>query len=177
MRLFFALRPAARATECLATIADEAATSLGGKPTRRETIHLTLAFLGEIAEARILDVLATGNALRASAFDLSIDRLGLWRHNHLVWAGCSSVPAGLSALAGGLGDALSAAGFAFDNKRPFAPHVTLVRKIPDFVTEDRLPRIDPIAWECSDFLLMHSRPSAAGPAYEVLAGFPLTADD
>jgi 2'-5' RNA ligase len=37
----------------LAAIAGEAAARFGGRATRRDTIHLTLAFLGDVPESRL----------------------------------------------------------------------------------------------------------------------------
>lgn len=177
MRLFFALWPSPQSAKHLAAIAAETAAHLGGRPTRQETIHLTLAFLGEVPEERIPELLTIGKALRSPAFDLRIDRLGHWRHNHLVWAGCSKMPAPLEELASRLCRELSDAGFAVDNgKRPFTPHVTLVRKVPELVAETGLPGIEPIAWTCSDIALERSHLASTGPAYETLASFPLRAD-
>lgn len=177
MRLFFALWPSSQSARQLAAIAAETATRIGGRPTRQETIHLTLAFLGEVPEERVPELRPIGETLRSPAFDLRIDRLGYWRHNHLVWTGCSEMPAPLGDLANRLCRKLSDAGFALENgKRPFTPHVTLVRKIPVLLPETRLPEIQPIDWICSDFALVCSRLSSTGPAYETLASFPLTAD-
>lgn len=55
MRLFFALWPSPAAAERLASAATDAAARLGGRPTRLETLHLTLAFLGEVADERVFD--------------------------------------------------------------------------------------------------------------------------
>jgi len=177
MRLFFALWPSPQSARHLATIAAETAARIGGRPTRQETIHLTLAFLGEVAEERVPELLSIGEALRTPAFDLCIDRLGHWRHNHLIWAGCSEIPAPLEELARRLSRKLSDAGFAVDNgKRPFTPHVTLVRKVPESEAETRLPGIEPIAWTCSGFALVRSRLASTGPTYKALASFPLRAD-
>ncbi len=177
IRLFFALWPTPQAAEHLATIAAEIAARVGGRPTREETIHLTLAFLGEVPEERLPELNIIGEALRTPTFELRIDRLGHWRHNHLIWAGCSEMPASLDELASRLCGKLAEAGFSVDNgKRPFSPHVTLVRKVPDLGPGPGLPAIEPIAWTCSDFALVHSRFSSSGPAYELVARFPLRAD-
>ena len=177
IRLFFALWPTPQAAKHLATIAAEIAVRVGGRPTLEETIHLTLAFLGEVPEERVPELNTIGEALRTPRFELCIDRLGHWRHNHLICAGCSEMPAPLDELAGRLCGKLAEAGLSADNgKRPFSPHVTLVRKVPDRGAEPALPAIEPIAWTCSDFTLVRSRLSSSGPAYETVARFPLRAD-
>ena len=53
MRLFFALWPPLEVAEQLAGVARAVAQQFGGKPTRQETLHLTLAFLGEVPDDRM----------------------------------------------------------------------------------------------------------------------------
>jgi len=50
MRLFFALWPPTAAAEQLTDIANSISKQLGGKPTRQDTVHLTLAFLADVPE-------------------------------------------------------------------------------------------------------------------------------
>ena len=84
MRLFFALWPPAPVARSLANQADALAERSGGRATRRETIHLTLAFLGDVGEAQLPEVLETARAVAAAPFELKLDRLGFWRHNRLI---------------------------------------------------------------------------------------------
>lgn len=177
MRLFFALWPSAAAAKQLAGIAAESAACLGGRPTRLETLHLTLAFLGEVADTHIhrLSELAAG--LPASPFKLRIDQPGYWRRNRLFWAGCREIPSSLDTLATELRNRLVDGGFLASNgERPFTPHVTLVRKVPDITQNETLPTIRPIEWQCVDFVLVRSQLSDNGPNYEPLARFALTDD-
>lgn len=52
--IVFVLWPPMDAAEQLAAVARVTATRFGGKPTLVKTIHLTLAFLGDVPEARLL---------------------------------------------------------------------------------------------------------------------------
>ncbi len=177
MRLFFALWPSRAAAERLASAATDAAARLGGRPTRLETLHLTLAFLGEVADERVPGLLALATNLPAAPFELRIDQAGYWRRNCLFWAGCSNVPAPLDTLAAELRQRLGTAGFAVSNgERLFTPHITLVRKIPEIDRNVVLPAIEPVEWRCSDFVLVRSQLSEQGPSYEPLARFALTTD-
>ena len=174
MRLFFALWPPMEATERLVGIAQSAADQFGGKPTRQETIHLTLAFLGEVAEERLPLLIQSATSVRATSFELDIDRLGYWNHNHLLWAGSTLPCAALIELVNALQNALIEAGFTVDGgKRVFNPHISLVRKIPEAGSPGQLPSIEPIRWPCSSFVLVRSRLSDAGPLYETISDFPL----
>jgi 2'-5' RNA ligase len=166
-RVFFAVWPDAPASGALAAAAQRAAVSCGGRPTRRENLHITLAFVGEVERERI-DLLCTiGGALVSEAFDLELERLGYWRHNRIVWAGARSVPAPLAALADGLNRELRGAGYRLDEK-PFAAHITLLRKAN--CTGD-LPRVEPIRWKVAEFVLVESVLDAGGSIYTPVARF------
>lgn len=169
-RVFFAMWPPEAIAGQLADIAADFSQAAGGRPTRRETIHLTLAFLGDIAVERLPELQRLASEVNAAPFDLTLDRFGLWQHNRLLWAGCAAPP--LFELATALKTRLLEAGFTVaDAKRPFAPHVTLVRKVTKLETP--LPAAIPLSWRCQDFVLVRSRLSAEGSAYGVLARFPL----
>ena len=172
MRLFFALWPPELVANSLETIAGGLAGRLGGRATRPETIHLTLAFLGEQPAERLPTILAAANAVRMTSFDLSVDRLDGWRHNRLLWAGCQSVPGALLALVDGVRGALRQASIPFDDApRRFVPHLTLVRKLPDAAFPFASSAMTPLSWRCDRFVLVESRLSSNGPNYRVLAEF------
>ena len=167
-RLFFALWPPRGLAEELVALARRIDN---GRPSRADTVHLTLAFLGNVAVDRIATLHSVGCAVAAKAFELHLDRLGYWSDKRLLWAGAAEQPA-LTDLVGRLRSALASAGFAVDGaNRPFIPHVTLLRKLPEKPAVLAFPRLDP--WPCRGFVLVRSRLSAAGPAYEILAEFPL----
>lgn len=172
MRFFFALWPPPALAGCLAEQAQVCASHFGGRATRAETIHLTLAFLGEQPDARLGDIVAAARSLTMTPFDLSLDRFGAWRHNRLLWAGCREAPEALLALASSLRGALLQAGIRFDAERGFAPHLTLVRSLPDTAFPLALPLLAPLSWRCTGFMLMESRPLAGGAGYRCVAEFP-----
>jgi len=172
-RVFFALWPPLQAARQLAATAEEFARTAGGRATRLETIHLTLAFLGEVAVERLSELQRVAGGVRAASFDLTVDRFGLWRHNRIFWAGSSAVPSALGELASALTGALQSAGCRVaDPGRTFSPHLTLVRKVK--ALDAALPLGQPLLWPCRNFVLMRSTLSASGPSYETLAGFPLS---
>lgn len=173
MRLFFALWPSGELSRALAARARGLARRFGGRAAREGTIHLTLAFLGEIDAAKLSGIVEAARRVEAAAFDFVIDRLGYWRHNRLLWAGCAAAPESLTALAGRLRESLLDAGLAFDAAPRFVPHLTLVRKAGVPGADIELPAPEPLAWACSGFDLVESRPAAAGRDYAVLESFPL----
>jgi 2'-5' RNA ligase len=161
----------------LSEVATAAAEHFGGRPTRRETLHLTLAFLGDVAETSLPDIIAAGHRVVAAPFSLTIDRLGYWPHNRLLWAGCAPL-AGLEQLHGKLRLALAEAGLAPPGRQAsFTPHLTLVRKLLADTPAEAVscfPLGDLTEWHCASFRLVQSRLTASGSRYETLAEFTLT---
>lgn len=175
-RVFFALWPDAALAARLAQLAQNASAALGGKPTRAETIHLTLVFVGEVDEDDLPALIAIGNSVRADAVELVLDRLDSWQHQRLLWAGCRADGGALAALVAQLRAKLAAAGFAVDGARQFTAHVSLVRKLPAAafpLPQSELRLHPPLRWPGASFVLVRSRPSAVGARYERLAGFAL----
>lgn len=138
---------------------------------RRETLHLTLAFLGDVPAQRIDAARRAADGIAAVPFTLTIDRLGFWPRNHILWAGgpeSISRPS-LTALADALGERLRAVGFRLED-RPFAAHVTLLRDA-DCASAPALAR--PVEWKVSEFVLAESKRSAEGARYEIIGRWPL----
>lgn len=174
MRLFFALWPPLHSTDQLGRMAGSCAREFGGRPTRPETIHLTLAFIGEVPEELLPRIVQAAQLVRGTPFELVIDRLGYWRHNRLLWAGCAAPPAGLQSLVDALRASLRQAAIPFDDdKRPFTPHLTLVRKMPETRVPKVLPAIEAIPWPCSAFALVCSELAKGGSIYRTLSEFRL----
>ncbi len=176
-RVFFALWPSPALASALADVAIAAAQRYGGRSSRPDTIHLTLAFLGEVPEAALPRLCALAAELEAPPFELVIDRLGFWPHNHLLWAGCSTTPAPLEDMVLALQKNLIAAGFTPDRAdRPFTPHLTLLRKVPLISqpgSAEPLPEISPLSWHCSRWVLVRSYSNAEGASYQAIAEFLL----
>jgi 2'-5' RNA ligase len=167
--VFFALWPPERGAARLAQWAQALARETGGRATRQETIHLTLAFLGEIEAARIDDAIAAARSVHASAHKLLIEQAVYWAHNRILWVGPQRTSAPMQRLARELGQALRRAGVALE-RRPFAAHVTLIRKARAPNALPPLPRID---WPVDAFVLVRSVLSSEGSSYAELARFPL----
>lgn len=176
MRLFFVLWPPAEVAAALATTAQSLAKTAGGRPTRKETLHLTLAFLGDVDEAKQALLMQAASAIHVAPFTLSLDQVGYWPHNNIAWAGCSSNQQGLLDLANELRQSLAAFGFhAHDAGQDFIPHVTLVRDVPVGMLHCG-STMERVRWPISGFVLVRSRLSAAGPAYETLSAFSAVTD-
>ena len=104
------------------------AAEFGGKPMPAGKIHLTLAFLGELTPERGAAAMEVARSIAWEPFRVRLDRWGGFRRSKVGWAGATRVPPKLVALQSALESRLRAAGFGLE-ERPFAPHVTLVRKL------------------------------------------------
>lgn len=173
MRLFFAFWPDAEAAQQLACLAREQALRWGGKASRRDSLHLTLAFLGELPQEALPQLMACAHRLVWTAFDLRLDCLNGWPGQRLLWAGCRHVPPALGDLAARLRRGLGDAGLAPAEAAPdFVPHLTLVRRLRENPPPQRLLPEQVASWRCSRFCLVESVPHAAGRHYRVLSAFP-----
>jgi len=165
MRLFFAVWPDSAARERLAELARGVAADFGGKPVAAARIHLTLAFLGEVDEARMPAAGEAAASVHCAPFQVRLDGIGSFAGARVAWAGMSGeAPSALLELQATLAAALASSGFALE-ERPFAPHATLARGIARTVPRER---IDPVAWEARQFSLVRT---IAG-RYERLRDFP-----
>lgn len=125
--------------------------------TRRENLHLTLVFLGELREAG--KVREAMEEIRTSPFPLEIRGLGRFQRNggDLYWAGIEpSLP--LQNLYLELKNALAGKGIAVED-RPYRPHLTLARQavekpeIPFYTLKNRL---EPVKTKAAAVSLMKS---------------------
>ena len=166
MRLFFALWPPPATARALADWAKEVARVAGGKPVAAENIHLTLAFLGDADPEKAI---AAVKQVSCEAFDLPIEVSEYWKHNQILWAGPRRTPDPLDRLVTTLQLELFRAEFILE-RRPFAAHVTLLRKARP---PAQLPPLLPLEWPVREFLLVNSRLGPEGPSYAVLERFAL----
>jgi 2'-5' RNA ligase len=162
VRLFFAAWPPAETAAAL----HEWSKALEGKPTPVRNIHLTLAFLGDADPRRAT---ASARRVKASRHELPIDEAKFWPKNEIVWAGPRALPKPLESLVSALKLELYRDEFILE-RRPFAAHVTLLRKA---ASPAAMPPLPDVRWPVDEFLLVRSRTSAKGPAYEPVERFPL----
>ena len=166
MRLFFALWPPPKTAQLLAQWAHEVSRDTGGSPTASDKIHLTLAFLGD-GDPEKAHAAAAG--VQGNRHALPVEHAHYWKHNKIVWVGPSVMPAALTALVGKLHAALKDHGFALE-ERPFAAHISLIRKAR---VPQALPPLPAVEWPVDEFVLVRSRTSPKGSTYEPVQRFPL----
>ncbi len=124
MRLFVAIELSEDLQKSMtATMHDLKIKGVKGNYVPVRNLHLTLAFLGEVA-----DLAAVENALRGiqyKAFKLSLSSMGTF--GDLLWVGTKGNQ-GLAAAAKSVREALDENGITYDGKK-FTPHITIVRHV------------------------------------------------
>jgi 2'-5' RNA ligase len=99
-----------------------------GRWSRREGLHLTLHFIGDVPEAVARAYQRVLTQVEVAAFDLRIQEVGQFPINdrpRVIWAGVQNTP-DLRALHEAVGGALESEGFIRERRR-FQPHITLMR--------------------------------------------------
>ena len=154
-------------------------TEHGWRWVRPEGIHLTLRFLGEVAEARLPELAERWRAAAAGADipDIQVSDLGTFPPRgrpRVLWVGLQDRSGGaLAALATALESEARAAGFAAED-RPFAPHLTLARVAAD--GKPRKPEIEVGSlgsFRAQSLTLFRSVPGRGGAVYTALERYPI----
>lgn len=182
MRLFIAVPLPTELTRAAAAILPQLPALRAVRP---EQMHITLAFLGAVPDARLPDAIAATEiaAARQQGFAASVGRVGRFPENgppRIVWLGLADGVLELAALAASVRAALGAKHLPFDAK-PFRPHLTLAR-VRETATPDEVRaivdavasvRVAPLRFVVSDVLLIESRLGPQGPRYTPRADEPL----
>lgn len=132
MRLFIAINFQKNELDTLSDAADMLwENSVKGNFTRTENFHITLAFLGEIPEARVREIRGIINEATKDIkpFEFKIGGLGRFRRNggDIYWLGVEKKRE-LTELADRLCQKLRSSGFIIED-RAFKPHLTLGREV------------------------------------------------
>lgn len=135
----------------------------------RADLHMTLHFLGQIAEGQLNALCSLGAAVAGRRFALVLDEIGHWRKPQILWAGPGSTPGELSELYARLGAGLRRLGLATET-RSYRPHVTLARKV-----RERPPvrPLLPLSWSVTRLALLESRRGDT-PMYRPVAQWTLS---
>lgn len=125
MRLFISINLADNIKEAIMDVQDSMMfCGIGGNYTRPENMHITLAFIGELADPEL--VLEQIERVEVEPFTISLKGIGAFRG--LWWIGLEESEE-LKTLARRIRRNLAEAGIPYDRKK-FSPHITLVRR-PD----------------------------------------------
>jgi 2'-5' RNA ligase len=186
MRLFVAVDPTDAVRAALAAAQAtlrKAAPRADVRWVDPKNLHLTLKFLGNVADERAGEVSSAVTRAVTGHAPIALGARGLGafpslRKPSIVWAGLVDGVAPLRALAGAIDTALEPLGHPRED-RPFAAHVTLGR-VRRFTGVERLTSaimagaaLDLGSWTASDVVLYRSHTHPTGSVYEPIARIAL----
>jgi 2'-5' RNA ligase len=160
MRLFFALWPDPDTRNLLAGVAANLRLADRSRLVPDENYHLTLAFLGEVPDSRLPELLKIGATQRAPRLEISFDATEYWARSQVVAAAAQKTSPELLALCEKLHKDL-----ALPEQPNRRAHVTLARKVAQAPV---LQAMSPVSWSASSFGLYRSDTSGAQSAYTVV---------
>ena len=170
IRVFYALVPSEAVRLQFVALARDVARRSRGRAIMGDHVHLTLAFLGDVAATALPVLRRIGDQLPHLGADLAFDMLGAWRASGVAWVAPDAVPPALLDLHAALRAALAAAGIDLD-ARPFRPHVTLARRC---VQPHPRAHCTPIRWPVNRMALIGSELRPEGPRYSELGTWDLS---
>ena len=164
MRLFFALWPDADAATQLARAAARLSLKAPGRLVQPRNYHVTLAFIGEVAESRLEVLRQVGRSLHAPHCTIALDSLEFWPPSRVVVAAAQETPRSLLSLWTQLHEATGLP------QAQLRVHVTLARKVAQ---PPVLQAMSAISWSATNFSLVRSETGGVESAYTVLDTWPL----
>jgi RNA 2',3'-cyclic 3'-phosphodiesterase len=188
-RLFVAVDPddAVRAGAAAAVAELKRAAGPAGRALRfgdPATVHLTLRFLGDVAEEQVDGVAAAVTAAAAGSPPLALELRGAGafpspHRARVVWLGLAGDLAPLAALATALERRLATLGIPPEG-RPFTPHLTVARArarggAPGLAAalQATSAALAPVAWRAATLTLFESHLESGGARHVPLLRAPL----
>jgi RNA 2',3'-cyclic 3'-phosphodiesterase len=173
MRLFVAVPLPDSTRAALAKWAKGCGSQPGLRWTPAEQLHITLQFLGEVAEERVGPVVGALDGIAVPAFAVAFERLEALGRAGVLAVAAKPTPA-LTRLAGEV--RLRLASFAEDpEEREFRPHLTVARarrgaSVPKLQLFPPLPALE---FTSTCFRLYRSQTRPEGAVYTVIREWPL----
>ena len=166
MRLFIAIQLNDEMKAALTDVQDNMRRQgVRGNFTKRENLHLTLAFIGEYPDQ--YDIKEIIDRIDFEPFTISLDGIGSF--GSLWWAGLAGSEE-LKQLAKRLRRALADNGIPYDRKK-FSPHITLIRKPVSRsgrIPPESITKLSPAAMTVDHISLMRSVRGKNGMIYTEL---------
>ncbi|TNF33940.1 MAG: RNA 2',3'-cyclic phosphodiesterase [Gammaproteobacteria bacterium] len=169
-RLFFALWPSDDVRAAMVKVFKQSSQAkLRAKTVMPGNLHITLHFIGNVDTERQACLHQAATSVRSEPFNLRLDRYGHFYQARVFWLGCSDIPPVLKQLYTDLATAFTGCGYTAD-KRPYAPHVTLMRKL---LKPGPLIQPEAIHWPVREFVMLESLSHPEGVEYRVIERYPL----
>jgi RNA 2',3'-cyclic 3'-phosphodiesterase len=177
IRAFVAIFPPSEVREALFGAAQNLAASRDFRLVGPEKIHLTLKFLGDVAERDLESVKQALKPIqnRHDPFEVSTSNFGAFpseKKARILWAGIEEGSEHLRATAENVENLLEPAGFEREN-RPYVPHLTLGRTRARRTTLDIAATSPPaLRFTVPGVDLVESAPGKNRVTYSILASYP-----
>lgn len=180
MRLFIAIDLPEEVKSIIEEIKAPLNDIKGVKPVRKQNLHLTMKFLGEIEDDKVGNIAEALSNISFKPFTLSLGRLGFFPNEQrirVLWV--DAVPAEpMMELKKEIDKALP----QFKDDHPFSAHLTFARikyiandedkkKILELITNKQVAKQEFVV---DKFTLYKSTLMPEGPVYEAVASFPET---
>ncbi|MEQ6887146.1 RNA 2',3'-cyclic phosphodiesterase [Halomonas sp. CS7] len=169
MRLFLALMPPPALRRRLGELAEWAHARCGGRRVPDDSLHLTLAFIGEVSEEKAEGLSTWVEGLDVPGGEWRLDGWGAFRRPGILWVGSQTPDRAMVNLQASLWRDLERQGFTGRPSR-FIPHVTLLRRARR-LESDGLPLPD-LVWPYRQVALLRSFTEQDGARYQTLARSP-----
>jgi 2'-5' RNA ligase len=163
--LFFALWPDAQTRERIAEAAARLSWGASAQAVPPENYHVTLAFLGDVAPARLPALQRIAQEQLGVACDIAFAACDYWADSQAVVAVSVRAPLPLLQLSAGLHRDLM-----LSAPQRFCAHVTLARKVAQAPGRQAL---SPFDWRARSFCLLRSEIRGARVVYTVVDTWPL----
>jgi 2'-5' RNA ligase len=173
VRTFVAVFPPPKVRQALFRAARDLPASKAFRLIGPEKLHLTLKFLGNVAEDDLIRVEQALEQLRGrhEPFEVSTSGFGAFpseRKARILWAGVGDGSGPLRAVAQSVDDLIENAGFERE-RRPYVPHLTLGRARGQGTKLDGASISPPtLRFRVSGVDLVESVPGEGGVTYSVL---------
>ncbi|MFW6355444.1 MAG: RNA 2',3'-cyclic phosphodiesterase [Spirochaetota bacterium] len=189
LRLFTAVRPSEAALDRAVAAQRALAKRVGDRTVRwipRESLHVTLHFLGATEQSKVDDVFGAMSDVAAGApgaIPLETAGVGAFpsaRRPRTLWTGVGDPSGRLAEIEALLNSAMRRLGFSLDD-RPFRPHVT-IGKVRKAAGKSELAAVgtalqelvpEPVAFEAHEILLVRSVLERDGARYSDVRSVPL----
>jgi len=169
-RVFFALWPDnATRKQITETFEQSNIDKKQGRIVRPDNLHITLHFIGNVNQQKLDCLHSAAQTVKAEDFNFELDYYGYFQKPKVLWMGLKQVPRAMEILHKKLSESLSGCDYQMEH-RPYAPHVTLMRKL---TKPEKLENIKPISWQVNEFVLVESISIEGGVRYEVRERYKL----